>query len=610
MEHETQPAQQAPTADLTDTESATPPPQVPPVERSDAEEQDNVKVRTNHVEQAQPIDTSRASNAPADSQKPRQTRRKTQRKAPHGGAELRLKGRRSHCARIDAIAPQMMKLVKLRVLTNHAGSTRGLSHAQLTQRIVASAKALSSTQQVVDAVDSVEPDVDKRNLKWLILFNILLQEETYSLEDNELDEKVIAYEKSIVQRARKLDLFDTKAHDNARVQAYTTYKVVLEAAWRNDDDISTDEAELLTVLRDRLNVSIEEHWLISCHIGRFPKKGRRIHSRDEINDARFSLQRHALLWSYRDEGNKNIDVVPFEIAEVLRKHVAKPPIELQRVNYTRIVQHESITRNDLQTILVENGMDRYGKKDELIDRIAQSDLRPSEVLDALDKPKLSQMCGAVGLPISGNKPDLIARLIDFYDDLSFAERISRDDREVWYANYELLAAREYASLKAKKIISRDLDIEHMFEAATCYLFEKKLRLPIEMPKGRRRADGRILLDRKQSILWDCKSVEKLFNLQDCLESQFDSYIRREREHGFEPIVFMVIAPGFTPHSRKLAMQYKARTNWDVVLVTAEALKYVADSWSTSETSKPFPAGLFNRTDVIDRDKAELLLSLA
>ncbi len=257
-----------------------------------------------------------------------------------------------------------------------------------------------------------------------------------------------------------------------------------------------------------------------------------------------------------------------------------------------------------------HGMDRYGKKGALIDRIAKSDLPPSEVLDALDRAKLSQMCGAVGLPTSGNKPDLIAKLIDFYDDLSFAERTSHDKREVWYANYDVLAARDYATLKAKKIISRDLDIEHMFEAATCYLFEKKLRVPIEMPKGKQRADGRILLDGKRSILWDCKSVEKLFHLQECLESQFDGYIRREREHGYDPIAFMVIAPGFTPNSRKLAMQYKARTNWDVALVTAEALKYVADSWSTSETSRPFPAGLFNRTDVIDRDKAELLLSLA
>ncbi|MDY0166644.1 MAG: SAP domain-containing protein [Thermoguttaceae bacterium] len=504
----------------------------------------------------------------------------------------------------------MMKLVKLRVLTNHPDSKKGLNDAGLTQRIVASVKRFSSPQHVINAVHAIEPDVDKRNLKWLILFHILLEEETYSLEEDKLDERIIVCEKDIVRRAGKLDFFDPKVHDDARIQAYTTYKIVLEAAWRNDDDISTDEAELLTVLRDRLNISMEEHWLISCDIGRFPKKGRRVHNRDEINDARFSLQRHALLWSYRDDSNRKIDVVPYEIAEVLRRHVAKPPLELQRINYTRILQHESVTLSDLQKALIEHGMDRYGKKDALIDRIAQSDVPPSEVLDALDRGKLSQMCGAVGLPISGNKPDLIARLIDFYDDLSFAERTSHDEREVWYANYEVLAARDYATLKAKKIISRDLDIEHMFEAATCYLFDKKLRVPIEAPKGKQRADGRILLDGKRSILWDCKSVEKLFHLQDCLESQFDGYIRREREHGYEPIAFMVIAPGFTPNSRKLAMQYKARTNWDIALVTAEALKYVADAWSTSESSRPFPAGLFNRTDVIDRDKAELLLSLA
>ena len=35
----------------------------------------------------------------------------------------------------------------------------------------------------------------------------------------------------------------------------------------------------------------------------------------------------------------------------------------------------------------------------------------------------------------------MARLIEFYDDLTFEERVTRDPREEWYANYELLALR-------------------------------------------------------------------------------------------------------------------------------------------------------------------------
>ncbi len=58
------------------------------------------------------------------------------------------------------------------------------------------------------------------------------------------------------------------------------------------------------------------------------------------------------------------------------------------------------------------------------------------------------------------------------------------------------------------------------------------------------------------------------------------------------------------------VQYKARTNWDVALVTASGLKHLADRWSELEPDKPFPVQLLNRTEVIDMEKADLLLSLA
>jgi hypothetical protein len=95
-----------------------------------------------------------------------------------------------------------------------------------------------------------------------------------------------------------------------------------------------------------------------------------------------------------------------------------------------------------------------------------------------------------------------------------------------------------------------------------------------------------------------------------LEDQFDFYLRKEREKGYQPLAFLVIAPAFTSNSIKLAFQYKARTNWDIALVKAEALKHLAESWSTTEPQKPFPVRLLNRTEVIDKERVEFLLSLA
>ena len=76
------------------------------------------------------------------------------------------------------------------------------------------------------------------------------------------------------------------------------------------------------------------------------------------------------------------------------------------------------------------------------------------------------------------------------------------------------------------------------------------------------------------------------------------------------LAFIVIGPSFTPQSIKLAHQYKARTNWDISLVQADGLKHLADRWFSIGNGQPFPIRLLNRTEVIDKERAEYILSLA
>src|SRR4029079_19837911 len=95
-----------------------------------------------------------------------------------------------------------------------------------------------------------------------------------------------------------------------------------------------------------------------------------------------------------------------------------------------------------------------------------------------------------------------------------------------------------------------------------------------------------------------------------LDTQSTGYLRKERETGKQPIGFLVVGPGFTPQSVRLANQYKARTNWDVALVTAAGLEHLAHRWAASAPAKPFPIRLLNRTEVSDKERAEFLRSLA
>jgi hypothetical protein len=69
-----------------------------------------------------------------------------------------------------------------------------------------------------------------------------------------------------------------------------------------------------------------------------------------------------------------------------------------------------------------------------------------------------------------------------------------------YNNFELLAARSYSDLKAKKLISKDLDIEHQFEKATDFLFEVMLRVKIDSSRKITKADGRIPIADKKGFI--------------------------------------------------------------------------------------------------------------
>ena len=99
------------------------------------------------------------------------------------------------------------------------------------------------------------------------------------------------------------------------------------------------------------------------------------------------------------------------------------------------------------------------------------------------------------------------------------------------------------------------------------------------------------------------------NLQDHLDGQFDGYLRKARDAGGQPLGFLVIGPAFTEQSVRLANQYKARTGWDVALVTAAGLRHLAERWAALAPDKPFPVRLLSRTEIIDKERAEFLLSL-
>lgn len=124
-------------------------------------------------------------------------------------AELRLQGRRALCKSLADIAPHMLKTVKLRVLGRYLDSTRGLEDNDLTEIIKRDSNKLSEKGRIETALKELDTSFQNGQLRNIIL-GVLLQEETYSIEENRLDEKVIQFEKLIVEKAETFKLEDLK----------------------------------------------------------------------------------------------------------------------------------------------------------------------------------------------------------------------------------------------------------------------------------------------------------------------------------------------------------------------------------------------------------------
>ena len=78
---------------------------------------------------------------------------------------------------------------------------------------------------------------------------------------------------------------------------------------------------------------------------RFPKTKCVLHTPEEINEVRKDLHRLGVVWSYSDDTTPRIDIIPAEIAAVLRAEYAA--CELQTVNYRRLMSHDSILASEV-----------------------------------------------------------------------------------------------------------------------------------------------------------------------------------------------------------------------------------------------------------------------
>lgn len=481
-----------------------------------------------------------------------------------------------------------------RVSSAYVIDYRNLENEEVKSALLKTAPQYYYKENVETALDSLllSNNRDERILAPIILKNLLLHTDDFKNTQKELSDSVIEYEQSTINKSN--DFLDN--HKAGKEKNFEFFKFVLEAAWEKDGSISVDEKNLLNKIRIKLNITDDERNILEASIGKFPSPGNTLHTREEIENVKRKLQSLGLLFCIRDNDKNDYDVIPEEIAATLKSCFN---IEMKHHGFLELLDTKYFrNKSYLKSMIDKSGL-IIGNSLRLSDlkELCLTHLNPTILLggystrDGLDTTTLSKWCAELHMPVSGQKSELITRIIEFYDNLRKDINILYDDRIVYFEYFEDLASRKLDQLRSQNIIIKDLECEKHFERATDYIFEELLVQKPLVLKGTEHPDG-ILSYQEKLVMWDNKSKETEVNLADHIK-QFDRYIRNSEK---KVPIFLVIGPSFTDNSTNVAMQYMLENDTIISLITANELKSLAIEWNKKDTNNtdPFPLGYFKQ----------------
>ena len=489
-----------------------------------------------------------------------------------------------------------------RIASAYVADYRRLELDEIKEFLIKTEKQYTSYENIFNRLEEIKLDSNRavRIIAPILLRDYLLDQDDFISACKETDSAILNYEKNIIDESNNFDISKIS-------KDLALFKHMLDTAWAFNDDISIDEKNLLESLRKYLSISIKEQQILEAKSARFPNFGNALHTFDDIDAARRLLQSKGLLVCIKNSDGAMCDMIPNDIAKEIRKYYN---IEIRSYGYEKLVDYV-VKKTNKQYLLdiVKKASSYYETANIEISNnptvqelklIIQNKIKPSNLIagfsprDGLDASVLSSWCGDLGLVVSGTKNVLVDRILSYYDSVRRIELKTEDTREKLVSVYNELARRDLKFLRSNNIIEKDLECEHYFEDATNYLFEKMLMNKPLTLTGTEHPDGKLSFKDKY-IMWDNKSKETPVNLKDHIQ-QFDRYIKTSDK---DVVVFMVIAPDFTPQSVQECVDYSLNNDTQILLITADELKTVAEAWNKKHSGEIFNLGYFKQNGRFD-----------
>ena len=492
--------------------------------------------------------------------------------------------------------------VAKRIASAYVADYRRLELEEIKAFLCKTAKQYTSYENISNRLEEIKLDGNRavRIIAPILLRDYLLDQDDFISPCKDTDTAILNYEKAIVDESNDFEMGKIS-------KDLALFKHMLDTAWAFNENISVDEKNLLEALRKYLSISIKEQQIIEAKSGRFPNPQNALHTFDDIETTRKLLQSKGLLVCIKNSDGVMCDMIPDDIAAEIRKYYG---IEIRSFGYEKLVDYVVKKTKKQYLIDIVTKASKYYKKANFeisnnptvneLKGIIMKSIQPSNLIggfsayDGMNVDDLYDWCSDLGLVVSGTKKALIERILNYYDSVRRIELKTEDTREKLVAVFDELAHRDLKFLRANNIIEKDLQCEHYFEDATNYIFEKMLlNKPLTLT-GTDHPDGKLSF-KDRYVMWDNKSKESPVNLKDHIQ-QFDRYIKNSDK---EVAVFMVIAPEFTAQSIQECVDYSLNNDTQILLITANELKTVAEMWNKKHNGEMFNLGYFKQNGRFD-----------
>lgn len=309
---------------------------------------------------------------------------------------------------LQDILPKMSKLYLSRIVDSFLKDVHMETEEEMREVILKNIDEFQNKERVKSYLDFSDESRDVTLLNEMILM-ALMEKEGYLLSEAGLYNEVEDMQETILKQSSDDDYINRFIPQEAK----RIYSAVLDAAWKKDESLNAHEINILDVLRNELDLSKREHYLLeSRRIGRFPQKGNKLHSHQQISRSLINLQTRGLILRFRED--KSYYVIPKDIARILRYEMGG---ELRNKVYATLLNDLSVTQ--LREILHQLNFNVSGVKEILISRIIEHNILPSTALRVFSSKELSDILRKLeGAKISGKKKEKVQNIIDYYEMLS------------------------------------------------------------------------------------------------------------------------------------------------------------------------------------------------